>query len=467
VEGGYHHVFYQGFNGTNWQVGYAAYATTEATYTTPVLDASDHWPVEWGQLSWDANLPLGTYLRFQVATNRGGTVWEFVGPDGTGDTYFTASDLGMHWFQSGKYIRVRAYLGTDDMTDFMPLLRSITVTYSQRTGPSPPVVTVTSPNGGEDWMKTKTYPITWTSSGNLNSKSLWIQYSTDNGTTWTTITSQDVSKGTYKWTVPNTETSGALIKVTLTDIDGADGSDTSDATFAIDPPAPKAGGFLFPAEGEVVAPGPATLSWNVEDPWGLAEAPLTLELTTDGGLTWTAVAQGMPFSDGIQWDVPDLPDSSRGCRLRLTVLTWLGDRSTIESGEFSIDVRAPTVSLEEADGRMAPGEEVEITAYAQDDIGDLEVTLHVEGVDGAREYRMTEGTEGRWTHAYVPEAGDSRMWVTASDGVHDTLSSSLDLEVRGSTADGSATSGLVLEMAIAAGLAAVLLLVVVVARRRD
>lgn len=466
VEGGFHHVYYQGHSGTNWQIGYGTIGTTKATYTTPILDASDHWPVEWGRLSWDADLPLGTYLKFQVATNKGGTIWEFNGPDGSGDTYFTASDLGMHLFQSGKFIRVRAYFETDDMTEFMPLLRSITVTFSQRTGPSPPLVTVTSPNGGEDWMKTKTYPITWTSQGNLFSTSLSIDYSTDNGTTWTSITSGTADKGTYKWTVPNSETSGALIKVTITDIDGARSFDISDATFAIDPPAPKAGEFLFPANGDVMSPGTTMLSWNVEDPWGLAEAPLTLGLTTDGGLTWTTVAERMPFSDGIQWEVPVMVASSDQCRLRLTVHTWLGDFSTIESGEFSIDVEAPTISIQMGDGAMTEGEEFPVVASVEDDLEVRNVLLHVSGADGERSFPMIEDTDGMWTYRYVPQLGDDSIWVSASDGTHEPTSDPLGIEVKKAATGGSAQTSLALELVIAAGLAVVLLLVVIIIRRR-
>jgi len=467
VEGGYHHIYYQGHSGSNWLIGYATYATTKATYTTPILDASDNWPVKWGRLSWDAELPLGTYLKVQVATNNGGTIWEFVGPDGSRDTYFTASDLGMHLFQSGKFIRVKAYFETDDMTEFMPLLRSITVTFSQRTAPSPPLVTVTSPNGGEDWMKTKDYPITWTSQGNLFSTSLSIEYSTDNGTTWTSITSGTADKGTYKWTVPNSETSGALIKVTITDMDGVRSFDISDATFAIDPPAPKAGEILFPSEGDAMSPGTTTLSWNVQDPWGLAESPLTLELTTDGGLTWSTVAERMPFSDGIQWEVPDLEASSDTCRLRLIVHTWLGDFSTIESGAFSIDVMPPQITLQDIEEKVTVDEEVEIGALVKDDIGNLDVILHVEGTDDERKYPMTKGNDGTWTHLYIPVDGDIRLWITASDGPHETASVVYVLDVREAAADTSATSGLALELVIAAGLAVVLLLAVVLIRRRS
>ncbi|MCK4969789.1 MAG: hypothetical protein KAS77_04660, partial [Thermoplasmata archaeon] len=366
----------------------------------------------------------------------------------------------------GKFIRVRAFFETDDLTEFMPLLRTITVTFSQRTGPSPPLVTVTSPNGGEDWMKTKTYPITWTSQGNLFSTSLSIDYSIDNGTTWNSITSGTADTGTYKWTVPNSETSGALIKVTITDIDGVRSFDISDATFAIDPPAPKAGEFLFPANGDVMPPGTTMLSWNVEDPWGLAEAPLALDLTTDGGLTWSSVTERMPFSDGIQWEVPDLEASSDRCRLRLTVHTWLGDHSIIESGEFSIDVRPPQVTLEDIEGLVTMGEDVEIRAVVEDDLDNLNVILHIEGTDGEREYPMTKGNDGTMTHVYIPDVGDTRLWVTASDGPHETASAALALDVKKAAAGSSATSGLALELVIAAGLAVVLLMAVILIRRR-
>ena len=466
VEGSLHHMYYQGYSGSNWLIGYGTFTTYSGTYTTPAIDASEHWPVGWGSLSWDADVPLGTTLRFQVATNNGGSIWSFVGPGDSKDTFYEISGQQVFQFQSGRFMKVRVHFDTEDPTEFEVVLRSITVTFAKRPSPSPAFVTVTSPNGGEDWMKTKDYPITWTSHGNFNSTSLWVQYSTDNGTNWNTITFQTKNLDLFKWTVPSSETSGALIKVTLMDIDGVWSSDISDATFAIDPPAPKSGEFFSPAADEVIQPGMTTIAWNVADPWGMAEAPLSLELTTDGGLTWDTIAQGMPFSDGIQWDVPFLTYSSEQCRLRLSVLTWLGDVSIIESGEFTIDVEGPSISLLTENEAMTEGEEFQIIASVDDDLEVLYVQLHVSGADGERSYPMTVNSDGMWTYPYVPLKEDNIIWASTSDGVHEPTSQSVEIDVRKAATGGSAQTSLALEMVIATGLAVMLLVVVIIIRRR-
>jgi predicted GH43/DUF377 family glycosyl hydrolase len=461
IDGGYNHIYYAGYSGTNWELGYATFTTKVAAYTTPVLDASDMWPVAWGSLSWDADLPLGTYLRFQVATNQGGTIWRFVGPDGTDGSYFTDPGQAIFWAQSGKYIRVRASIDSDDLTSFEPVLRSITVTYSERPAAFPPTVTITSPNGGEDWMKTKAYPITWEAVGNLNDTSISLAYSTDNGTSWTDIATRRPNTGFYKWTVPSTETSGALIRVSVLDVDGNVGEDTSDATFAIDPPAPKAGLFHLPAEGTKMVPGPVSLAWTVEDPWGLAEAPLTLELSTNGGLTWTTVAEGMPFTDGIDWEVPGLSVSARSCVMRLSVLSWLGDVSVIESGVFTIDVMPPTVVLEAPTDAIVEGEPVTFHADVDEDLAGVSVVLHVRHTDGVREYTMVSDDGIRWSATYVPEMGQTEAWVTADDGAYAVSSVVLALDVRGATASGgSATSSMMWELTVAAAMAVVVTMAV-------
>jgi predicted GH43/DUF377 family glycosyl hydrolase len=193
VEGGKKYVFYGGNTGTNWQIGYGWSESNKAWYTSPVLDASASWPVEWSAIEWDSTSPLGTSIRFQVATNNGGSTWSFVGPDGTSTSFYETSGQDLFQFQSGRYLRVRAFLETDNLENFVPVIHSITVSYQEREGPSPPTVTVSSPNGGEDWMKTKTYPITWVAEGNLNTTSVALAYSTDNGTTWTSIATRQPS----------------------------------------------------------------------------------------------------------------------------------------------------------------------------------------------------------------------------------------------------------------------------------
>ena len=89
-------------------------------------------------------------------------------------------------------------------------------------------VTVTSPNGGESWAGGSAHSITWTSSGVTNVK---LEYTLDGGTNWTTITgSTAASAGSYSWTVPNSASANAKVRVTDT---GSTASDVSNAAFTI------------------------------------------------------------------------------------------------------------------------------------------------------------------------------------------------------------------------------------------
>ncbi len=73
-------------------------------------------------------------------------------------------------------------------------------------------ITVTSPNGGEEWELESTQLITWETtnvSGNVQ-----IQYSTDNGYSWLTLIESTENDGSYSWTLPDTVSSQCLVKVT-------------------------------------------------------------------------------------------------------------------------------------------------------------------------------------------------------------------------------------------------------------
>ena len=71
-----------------------------------------------------------------------------------------------------------------------------------------PSITITSPNGGENWVQGSTHNITWTANGvDLVAINLLKQSS---GTAATVITSSPVSAstGSYSWTIPSTLTTG-------------------------------------------------------------------------------------------------------------------------------------------------------------------------------------------------------------------------------------------------------------------
>ena len=75
-------------------------------------------------------------------------------------------------------------------------------------------VVVEYPFGGETWVAGETENIRWSAYGSENN-SFTIQYSTDNGNTWTLINNNVPSTSRlYAWVVPSTVTNQALIRIT-------------------------------------------------------------------------------------------------------------------------------------------------------------------------------------------------------------------------------------------------------------
>jgi Leucine-rich repeat (LRR) protein len=91
-----------------------------------------------------------------------------------------------------------------------------------------PFITVSSPNGGEDWKVDSTYDITWDSDG--TSGAVKIEYSVNNGVDWSEIIASIPDTGVYSWSIPETPSDSCLVMVT--DTNGSL-TDASDAIFAI------------------------------------------------------------------------------------------------------------------------------------------------------------------------------------------------------------------------------------------
>jgi V8-like Glu-specific endopeptidase len=105
--------------------------------------------------------------------------------------------------------------------------------------PPPATITVTSPNGGENWQIGTTHTITWTSSnvtGNVK-----IQIARDGEATFTDLFANTANDGSETWTVTGPATTQALIKITS--LSAPTVTDQSNAVFTISdaPPQPPGG----------------------------------------------------------------------------------------------------------------------------------------------------------------------------------------------------------------------------------
>lgn len=162
-------------------------------------------------------------------------------------------------------------------------------------------LTVTSPNGGENWQASSVQPITWSSTAISKVK---IEYTTDNGLTWSTIVDSTASSGLYQWN-PIPIISSTSCKVRISEVPASALSDVSNGTFTINPV--KSLQIIYPNGGEVWTGGKAdTIKWTSS---GVSR--VTIQFTYDGipsNLTqsgWATIVSGIANSGYYVWSASD------------------------------------------------------------------------------------------------------------------------------------------------------------------
>lgn len=195
-------------------------------------------------------------------------------------------------------------------------------------------ITVTSPNGGEVWYANSSRTITWTSqnfTGNVK-----IELSTNGGTSYSTIVASTANTGAYAWTVPNTPSTTCRIRIS----DAADGNpmDISNANFTI-APEPIDLVVTSPNGGEVwYASSTQTITWTAT----VYSGNVKIELSVDGGITYTVVTASTPNDGSYDWVVP--PSYSTQCRIRISDAAD-GDPADVSNANFEISAVPPDLQV--------------------------------------------------------------------------------------------------------------------------
>ncbi|MFH1277114.1 MAG: FG-GAP-like repeat-containing protein [Candidatus Eisenbacteria bacterium] len=277
---------------------------------------------------------------------------------------------------------------------------------------TPPVVRVTSPNGGEEWGQGATETITWTSTGGVPDW-FFIEYSTSGGAAWDSVHYEaGPGSGSYDWLVPTTPSTQALVRITMENGDGTS-IDTSDGFFSIK--AIPVVTVTAPNGGELFEVGTVeNVTWTNT---GEAATAHTVEYSADAGAGWTVLADSLPGDGGsLPWTVSDTP--SLEALVRVTLFNAEGSASDESDAFFSIAPEA-NVSTEFADGTVSPLDDAGAGRGAAwgDFDGDTDPDLYLVNSDGPN--RLFENQGGVFVDVTGAQLGDVGDGYGAAWGDYD------------------------------------------------
>jgi hypothetical protein len=190
-----------------------------------------------------------------------------------------------------------------------------------------PVITIISPNGRERLIAGTTHEIAWTSNQVIGN--VIIEYSVDNGESWTTIQQSTVNDGSHGWTVPATPSEFCLVRIGQCEPGGP--SDLSDNLFSILPEA--AITVTSPNGGENLTAGTEyTITWTGT---GMSEEDtVIIGYSSDHGGSWTTIASTAAKTGEYRWTVAERPADN--CLIRISGSDGDIGPVDVSDGVFSI-----------------------------------------------------------------------------------------------------------------------------------
>jgi hypothetical protein len=261
----------------------------------------------------------------------------------------------------------------------------------------PASITITSPNGGESWEAGSARKITWSNAGTVGD--VKIEYSTDNGTNWTTIVVSTDNDGSYTWTVPDNPSDNCLVRITR--IDGDEGiSDVSDAAFSIVPSSSPFIAVHSPNGGERLTLGSThKITWTSTGDVGNVK----IEYSSNNGTSWTKIVASLFNNGSYDWTVSGNPSDK--CLVRVSETD--GEPSDVSNEVFSIVLPASiTIISPNGSEKWKVGSSQKITWTSTGTVGDVKI-----------EYSTDNGTN--WTTIVVSTDNDGRYKWTVPDNPSD------------------------------------------------
>ncbi|MEI6697298.1 MAG: T9SS type A sorting domain-containing protein [Bacteroidota bacterium] len=165
----------------------------------------------------------------------------------------------------------------------------------------PPFITVTSPNGGEQWKGCSSKTISWTSGG--CSGTFNIFYSTNNGSSWNYINNTTSSSFIWSQVADVVTSANCLIKVQ--DYSNATIKDSSDLVFTLIKNADII--VTSPNGGENWVVGTSkSITW-ISEP---TTTQYSVSYSINAGSTWSSIISNTYSTSYPSWTIPNSPNTS-------------------------------------------------------------------------------------------------------------------------------------------------------------
>jgi len=239
--------------------------------------------------------------RFKVGVSTSSTSPQDFTIISTGSYLEAPADWTQFTFDLSAYEGENIYVGINCVSNdaFVFMVDDVTITSEQVAS----LITVVSPNGGENWEAGSTHSITWASENVDNVK---LDYSIDNGDTWSTIVSSTPGNiGDYNWTVPDILPSN-FCYVRISDASNPNDYDESDNPFSISSPQNPTVEVISPNGSEDWIVGSThQILWSSE-----YIENIKISYSTNNGNSWPVIEASVPASSGsYEWVIPNTPST--------------------------------------------------------------------------------------------------------------------------------------------------------------
>ena len=354
-------------------------------------------------------------------------------PNG-GENWYVGSSHDITWTWTGSFNNAKIELSRDGGTSWSTLIASTPNdgiwTWSPVSGPASPtckvkisdaanaatvdlsntnftiseeIIAVTSPNGGENWCVGSTHDITWTSSGIANVK---IEYTTNGGSSWTTIIASTPSDGSYSWVVSNAPSANCKVRI----CDAADGApcDESNSSFTIS------------AQTILVVSPNGGESWCVGSTHDITWTSscidnVKIEYTTNGGSSWTTIIASTPSDGSYSWVLPNAP--SANCKVRICDAVD-GTPCDESNSSFTISPQTVVVVIPNGGESWVVGSSHDITWTSTCSIANVKIELSRDGGTIWSTLVASTPNDGIWTWASVSGPASTTCKVRISDATN-------------------------------------------------